>query len=360
MEKATLAAGRTLLVSGPASLVLVEGEAEVLGAPIEREERLLVREDRQIPIEAVTNSVLQVCLGDVASRREVTGTTIPSSWKTLVNATLELSSPKILAVGTTDSGKSTLCTYLTNMLLDKYRRVSVIDADVGQSDIGPPATIGLGTTDEYLLSLADLDPVSMFFVGHTSPTPVKDKVISGIKKLMQFTGEDPLIINTDGWIGCDEASAFKARMIDEVSPDLVAAIQTDDQLSPILNATRTTALVVYSPTAAKKRGRDERRRLRELSYRKHLADSVSRNIDFTKATLVGAELKNGRLRAAPQRLHSMIGFLDDDELLLNIGILKCVEQKERIMKIYTPFRGLAQTIEFGAVKLDSSGKELTI
>ena len=360
MEKATLAAGKTLLVSGPASLVLIEGEAEVLGAPIEKEERLLVREDRQIPIEAVTNSVLQVSLGDVASRREFTGTTIPSSWENLANTTLELPNPKILAIGTTDSGKSTLCTYLTNMLLEKYRRVSVIDADVGQSDIGPPATIGLGATDEYLLSLADLNPISMFFVGHTSPTLVKDKVISGIKKLMELsTGQDPLIINTDGWTAGDEACAFKARMISEVCPDLVAAIQTDDQLGSIVNATKTTAVIVYPPTIIKKRGREERRRLRELAYRKHLANSICRNIDFTQVKLVGAEVRNGRLRAAPQKLNSMTGFLDDDELLLNIGILKGVEQKERNMKVYTPFRGLAKTIEFGAVKLDPSGKELT-
>jgi polynucleotide 5'-kinase involved in rRNA processing len=139
----------------------------------------------------------------------------------------------------------------------------------------------------------------------------------------------------------------------------VAAIQTDDQLGSIVNATKTTAVIVYPPTVIKKRGREERRRLRELAYRKHLANSICRNIDFTQVKLVGAEVRNGRLRAAPQKLNSMTGFLDDDELLLNIGILKGVEQKERNMKVYTPFRGLAKTIEFGAVKLDPSGKELT-
>ncbi len=201
MEKATLAAGNTLLISGPASLVLIDGEAEVLGAPIEKEERLLVREARQIPVEAMTDSIIQISLGEVASHSELKGTTIPISWMTLANAALELSNPKIVTIGATDSGKSTLCTYLTNMLLEQYQRVSVIDADVGQSDIGPPGTIGLGAADEYLLSLTDLNPISMFFVGHTSPTPAKDKVISGIRKLKASPsiGQDPLIINTDGW-----------------------------------------------------------------------------------------------------------------------------------------------------------------
>lgn len=360
MEKATLAAGKTLLISGPASLVLIDGEAEVLGAPIEKEERLLVREARQIPVEAMTDSVLRISLGEVASRSELKGTTIPNSWVTLADAALELSNPKIVTIGTTDSGKSTLCTYITNMLLEQYQRVSVIDADVGQSDIGPPGTIGLGATDEYLLSLADLNPISMFFIGHTSPTPARDKVISGIRKLMTSPsiGQDPLIINTDGWIAGDEAYDFKARMINEISPDLVAAIQTNDQLSPITEKTRATTIVVQPPTVAKRREREDRRRLRELSYRKHLTGSICRNIEFDKVRLIGAELRNGRLRSAPKKIHSMVGFLNNDELLIRIGILKEVEQKEGIMKVYTPFRGLPGTIEFGSIRLDDSGKEL--
>ena len=51
MEKTTLTTGKTLLISGPASLVLIEGEAEILGAPLEKEERILDRDwskyDRQ-------------------------------------------------------------------------------------------------------------------------------------------------------------------------------------------------------------------------------------------------------------------------------------------------------------------------
>jgi len=360
MDKTTLAAGTTLLVSGPASLMLIDGEAEVLGAPIEKEEKLLVREEKQIPVEAVTDSTIQICLGNVASCTEIKGTTIPSSWKSLAEASLEMSNPKILTIGNTDSGKSTLCTFLANMLLEKHTRVSVIDADVGQSDIGPPGTIGLGVAEEYLSSLAELDPVSMFFVGHTSPTPVRDKVVSGIKKLMERSSAsgDPLIINTDGWVSGEDACTFKARMINEVGPSLVAAIQTDNELDPIVEATRTPVVIVQSPTVVRKRDREERRRLRELSYRKHLTGGIFRSLDFNRVRLVGAEVRNGRLKAASQRLHSMIGFLNEDEFLLGIGVLTGVEQKEGVMKVYTPFRGLARMIEFGSVRLDLSGREL--
>lgn len=360
MRNTTLPAGRTLLVSGPASLRLIEGEVTVLGAPFEREEKLLVREEKQIPVEAVTDSVIQTSLGNSASLTEIEGTTIPSSWKTFAEAALKMPCPKVLAIGDVDSGKSTLCTYLVNILLNEYPNVSVIDADVGQSDIGPPTTIGLGMTDGYLLSLADLDPASMFFVGHTSPASATDKVILGIKKLMELRSmdHDPIIINTDGWIADEEACAFKARMINEISPDLVVAIQSDCEADPIMETVRTTAIKVQSPTVIRKRTRDERRKLRELSYRKHLTGAVTRHIDFDKVRLKGSEVRNGRLLAATQKLHSIVGFLNDNDLLLGIGILKGVEQRNGILRIYTPVKAPANTIEFGAVKLSEEGKEI--
>jgi len=360
MANMTLAAGKTLLVSGPASLRLIEGEAMVLGAPVEREDKLLVREEKQIPVEAVTDSIICTSLGNAASLTEIEGSTIPSSWKSFAEAALEIACPKILAIGDVDSGKSTLCTYLANVLLNEHPNISVIDADVGQSDIGPPTSIGLGVADGYLLSLADLDPISMFFVGHTSPAPAPDKVILGIRKLMELRSMDhnPTIINTDGWIADDEACAFKARMINEISPDLVVVIQSDREADPIMDVTSTTAIRVQSPTVIRKRTRDERRRLRELSYRKYLADAVTRHIDFDKVRLRGAEVRNGRLLAATQKLQSIVGILNDDDLLLGIGILREVEQRARVLKIYTPFKRPVNTIEFGSVKLSDDGKEI--
>lgn len=361
MKETTLVAGRTLLVSGPASIMLIAGEATVLGAPVEIEEKLLVREEKQIPVEAVTDSFFQTSLGEAASITEVEGTTIPNSWRASAEAALEMPNPKILAIGGVDSGKSTLCTYIVNMLLDKHPSVSVIDADVGQSDIGPPTTIGLGATDKYLLSLADLDLASMFFVGHTSPAPAMDKVILGIKRLMdtRLMGHNPLIINTDGWVVGDDAYTFKARMINEISPDLVVLIQSGCDVAPILDAIKVTAIKVQSPTVIRRRTREERRRLREFSYRKHLADGIVRQIDFDNVRLRGGEVRNGRLIGAAQKLHSIVGFLDDD-LLVGIGILKGVEQRKGVLRIYTPFRKPVGTIEFGAVKLDEAGRELYI
>ena len=49
---------------------------------------------------------------------------------------------KILIVGDSDTGKSTLATYITNEALKKGYRPGIIDADIGQGDLAPPNAIG--------------------------------------------------------------------------------------------------------------------------------------------------------------------------------------------------------------------------
>src|SRR5918999_822328 len=49
-----------------------------------------------------------------------------------------------MVIGEGDTGKTTLVTALANALVERGFRVAVLDADLGQSEIGPPTTIGLG------------------------------------------------------------------------------------------------------------------------------------------------------------------------------------------------------------------------
>src|SRR3989442_7161458 len=49
-----------------------------------------------------------------------------------------------LILGTSDTGKTSLTARLAGALAARGERVAVVDADVGQSEIGPPTTVGLG------------------------------------------------------------------------------------------------------------------------------------------------------------------------------------------------------------------------
>src|SRR2546422_11318686 len=59
-----------------------------------------------------------------------------------------------LILGTSDTGKTSLAARLAGALAARGDRVAVVDADVGQSGIGPPTTHGLGRGTGELARLA--------------------------------------------------------------------------------------------------------------------------------------------------------------------------------------------------------------
>ena len=163
----TVESNRTLLVNGPASAKLVSGKAEVFGCPMKVSQRIVVREGKRLPFFAVEKAVVDVSLGANASVAETIGSTIPASWKKPVEAILGLVKRPVvvLLLGAADCGKSSLCTYLLNNLIDGKSKVAVLDGDLGQSDIGPSATIGYALTSKCVADLYDLKLKNAFFVG---------------------------------------------------------------------------------------------------------------------------------------------------------------------------------------------------
>ena len=50
--------GKTLLVDGPASVSLLSGKISVLGAPLQRGEKLIVREGKRLNVPTPVNDIL--------------------------------------------------------------------------------------------------------------------------------------------------------------------------------------------------------------------------------------------------------------------------------------------------------------
>src|SRR5919108_5103491 len=125
----------------------------------------------------------------------------------------------ILLLGGTDTGKTTFLTWLTNALLAREGRIAIVDADVGQSSLGPPTTIGLGVVAQALQHLQELPPTALYFVGSTSPRGHLLPVIVGTKRMVeraQRIEADQVIIDTCGFISADGGQVLKYYQIDLV------------------------------------------------------------------------------------------------------------------------------------------------
>src|SRR3954452_5839201 len=89
----------------------------------------------------------------------------------------------VMLLGAIDTGKSTLALRITNAALDRGIVVGVIDADVGQSEIGPPGTVGLAMPAAPAGSAAEWSPAALAFVGATSPAGRLLDLVVGVRRL---------------------------------------------------------------------------------------------------------------------------------------------------------------------------------
>ncbi|MBI3948447.1 MAG: polyhydroxyalkanoate depolymerase, partial [Armatimonadetes bacterium] len=143
----------------------------------------------------------------------------------------------VLLLGGVDTGKSTLAAELVNRGLAAGRRVAVVDADVGQSDVGPPATIGLGFPGAPAGSLAEIAAERLYFVGDTSPAGHLLPAVVGTSRLAHVArarGCDLIVVDTTGMVSGRLAEALKFHKIQAVRPRALVAVQAAAEVEPLL------------------------------------------------------------------------------------------------------------------------------
>lgn len=96
---------------------------------------------------------------------------LPAEWQQAADHIVAQARPglRVMVVGATDTGKSTFCRYLASCLIQAGAEVGLVDADVGQSTIGPPAAISGGLVARSIEALAQVEPAASVFVGSISP-----------------------------------------------------------------------------------------------------------------------------------------------------------------------------------------------
>src|SRR2546425_1375897 len=144
-----------------------------------------------------------------------------------------------LILGTSDTGKTFLTARLAAALAARGERVAVVDADVGQSEIGPPTTVGLGRVSRALARLGDAEVWALEFVGDTSPVRYIRETAEATGRLVRralSAGFERVLVDTGGLVEGPLGLALKRAKIRAVDPDLVLVLQRRDESEPIARA----------------------------------------------------------------------------------------------------------------------------
>jgi polynucleotide 5'-hydroxyl-kinase GRC3/NOL9 len=144
-----------------------------------------------------------------------------------------------MVLGAPDTGKSTLSRYLVYRAYCRGQPVALVDLDLGQSHLGPPATLGLGLFPPRLPGEEGLSPEGLYFIGQTSPLGATLEVAVGCRALMDLAarrGVTRVVVNTSGWVQGLPAQRLKRAQVELLQPSLILALEREQELAPLLRA----------------------------------------------------------------------------------------------------------------------------
>jgi len=414
----TLKEGRVLLVEGPAAAVIRQGVVSVLGADLAPNKRVVVRRGRALPLQALHDSTLELIEGEGSAKTELPSSTIPESWTKVVEAVSTRKLSPVVVLGATDRGKNTFCIYLSNTILKEGGSVALIDGDVGQGDIGPPAGVSMAFPPYPVFDLFALKPETAVFIGSTTPAGVQNRVLEAISLLRKEAEENIprlTLVNTDGWVLGEGAVEYKLHVLSTIIPQAIVGIQLEGELEPILSVAESKGYQVFrieSSSVARARDRDARRGLREQCYRKFLSEAVLRRfpVGYVKLeyTLFSSPEADGMLREQLSRLLNrpvliyadaygglrvliegseeveeemvlrasqvtgksvrvvtegetiglVLGLMDGQGGFLGLGVLKGIDFERRTLEVLTSCVEAPGILRFGRIRLDDEFREI--
>ena len=273
---------------------------------------------------------------------------------------LEPQNQVIMVIGGPDTGKTTLIEDLMNLLFDKFK-VAVVDADVGQSHIGPPTTIAWGLLEGKFSGWRKIPVRDMYFVGTTSPFGNLLPMLTGTKIICDIAKQkaEKVIIDTTGMIKGGAGKVLKICKIDIVHPHLILALEKKDELEHIILAFKgmRTPLIfkVPVPSEVGQKPYIHRTGYRERKFRDYFKDSHRITLSREKIGLRNMRLESSLLD------NCLVSLRDREGRDLALGIIEEVDEKEKKLIIFTPLntdREIGGVIR-GELRITREGKQLS-
>ena len=278
---------------------------------------------------------------------------VPDAWAQVPWETLR---GVIMVVGAVDTGKTTLVRYIWQRLARK-RLPALVDADVGQSVLGPPTTQTLRlVAAEERERFPPRGRLARWFVGAVSPRGHMLPTVIGVYRLVERArawGAETILVDTTGMVHpYGGGVALKWAKFDLVRPQVVVAMQREQELEPLIAPWRYSQRfrLIELPVSpyARPRSRESRIAWRQYRFRLYFQRAQELTFSLERVPVLGrARLEAGRL----------IGFLDRGGFLLALGIVRSLESST--LRVWTPLRAphRVDAIRVGSVFLDGDFRD---
>jgi polynucleotide 5'-hydroxyl-kinase GRC3/NOL9 len=265
----------------------------------------------------------------------------------------------VLLVGGIDAGKTTFGIELARRATAANIETAFVDADIGQSVVGPPSTVGLkcsGFGDFSTAALRHADSLS--FVGSIAPRGHMLPLVTGTAKLTQRakdSGARMIIVDTSGFVSGLSGQGLKYYKMDVLAPDFVVGFERGGELEPILGVAQrfTPAEVIELEIGPEVvvRSVEERITFREEQFATYFAEGASRW--RVKPTVFMPTLPPEFDLALLDAL--VVGMENGKGTCVGIGVLE-YDAREDILRMVSPVTAGVRGLRLGSIRIDTTGR----
>ena len=240
-----------------------------------------------------------------------------------------------LILGACDTGKTTLAATLASCAASSGS-VGIIDADVGQSHIGPPTTVGWAIVDKTPVDFCQLSADGISFVGDITPVGHLLQLTAAIVQTVRQVSKvaNSVIIDTPGLINGPAAEALWWTVQRLVQPELILAVQRDNELSGILTGLEGLDLrvqLVSCPSQIQLKSPNYRRDYRQGQFEKYFKNSCLYTINLNDLAV-----QTGWNSSREDLAGRLVALIDSKGLCLAVGLIKEWQNDSKIAVVRIP------------------------
>jgi len=266
---------------------------------------------------------------------------LPTGWQQALGE-IVASGGVCMVVGRVDAGKTTFCSILAARAIHAGVTVALVDADPGQSDIGPPAAVGVAVIKDtrQLENLESIPADALSFVGTTSPGGHLLQLTAATYDMVAHARAAHvklIVVDTTGLVDAGIGRALKAAKVELLRPRHLVALQRKDEvehlLAPYRKRDEPQVHRLRVSRRAQARNRDERKAKRERQFAAYFAGAGSHTLAWDDVGLAQTAWLTGQ--PVPGHIAAYVEELVEAETL-------CAERIETgIFAIVKGMRGAA-------------------
>lgn len=269
----------------------------------------------------------------------------------------------IMLIGGSDTGKTTLVERIADWLA-RSGTVAVVDADMGQSHVGPPTTIGWGLVKGGFPGWDAIEAEGFYFVGATSPYRNLLPTVVGAKLMCDAAKASGrfVIVDTTGLATGKLGCVLKWSKIDAIQPDVVLAIQRSDELEPILvpysHAKSPTLVRMRPPEAVGSKTVDQRTAHRELMFARYFENSDVTELSGDRVSVRWTDTVPSPV--LQNLVDGLVSLRDAEGRDIALGIIVEIDVRRNLFLVRTPLSGGddVRTMVVGDLRTSPDGKQL--